>query len=128
EPEGTLSANIGVYSPIGTESSPIIQYYLSMGRFNEAKRALNYFLETQLESGYIQNYEGYTVETGAALWSMGEYIRYTDDVQWLRESKHKILKSVDYLLQWRNRNKKEGLKGRGYGMIDGKVADPEDHF
>lgn len=128
EPDGVLSANIGVYSPIGTESSPIIQYYLSMGRFNEAKRALNYFLETQLKSGYIQNYEGYTVETGAALWSMGEYMRYTDDVSWLKDSEYKILKSVDYLLQWRNKNKKEELKGRGYGMIDGKVADPEDHF
>src|SRR5690606_10059812 len=54
--------------------------------------------------------------------------RYTDDVSWLKDSEYKILKSVDYLLQWRNKNKKEELKGRGYGMIDGKVADPEDHF
>lgn len=128
EPNGTVSANIGVYSPIGTESSPIIQFYLSMGWFNLAKRALNYFLETQLSTGYIQNYEGYTVETGAALWSMGEYIRYTDDMQWLNRSKEKILKSCDYLIQWRNRNKSEQLKGRGYGMIEGKVADPEDHY
>ncbi len=128
EPQGTLSANIGVYSPIGTESSPIIQYYLSMGWFDVARRALNYFLDTQLESGYIQNYEGYTIETGAALWTMGEYIRYTGDTQWLEQSKAKILKSCNYLLQWRDKNKKEELRGRGYGMIDGKVADPEDHF
>lgn len=128
EPGGTLSANIGVYTPIGTESSPIIQYYLSMGWHDEARRALNYFLETQLSSGYIQNYEGYTVETGAALWTMGEYMRYTGDINWLNRSKEKILKSCDYLIQWRNKNKKDDLKGRGYGMIDGKVADPEDHY
>lgn len=128
EPKGTVSANIGVYSPIGTESAPIIHYYLSMGWNELAKRALNYFLETQLRSGYIQNYEGYTVETGAALWMMGEYIRYTGDQAWLAVSKEKILKSCDYLLQWREKNKKEELKGRGYGMIDGKVADPEDHY
>lgn len=128
EPKGTLSANIGVYSPIGTESAPIIQFYLSMGWHDMARRALNYFLETQLSSGYIQNYEGYTVETGAALWTMGEYIRYTRDIEWLNQSKTKILKSCDYLLQWRNKNKKTELKGRGYGLIDGKVADPEDHY
>lgn len=128
EPGGTLSANIGVYSPIGTESSPIIQYYLSMGWFDVAERALNYFLDTQLKSGYIQNYEGYTVETGAALWTMGEYMRYTGNTRWLQQATPKILKSVDYLLQWREKNKKDELKGRGYGMIDGKVADPEDHF
>ena len=32
------------------------------------------------------------------------------------------------MLQWRNRNKKESLRGKGYGMIDGKVADPVDPF
>lgn len=128
EPEGTLAANVGVYSPIGTESSPIIQFYLSMGWFDIAKRALNYFLETQLSTGYIQNYEGYTIETGAALWSMGEYFRYTHDINWVKQWKDKILKSCHYLIEWRNKNKKENLKGRGYGMIDGKVADPEDQF
>jgi len=128
EPSGTVSANIGVYSPIGTESSPIIQFYLSMGWHDLAKRALNYFLETQLSNGYIQNYEGYTVETGAALWTMGEYFRYTGDKEWIQQSRAKILKSCDYLIQWRNKNKREELRGRGYGLIDGKVADPEDHY
>lgn len=40
----------------------------------------------------------------------------------------KIKKSCNYLIDWRNSNKKDELKGRGYGMIDGKVADPEDNF
>lgn len=128
EPEGILSANIGVYSPIGTESSPIIQFYLSMGWDNIAKRSLNYFLDTQQDNGFIQNYGGYMVETGAALWTIGEYFRYTNDVEWVRSVKEKLLKSCDYLIKWRNDNKKEELKGRGYGMIAGKVADPEDHF
>lgn len=127
-PDKTVSANIGVYSPIGTESSPIIQFYLSMGWHDLAKRALDYFLDTQLSNGYIQNYEGYTVETGAALWSMGEYFRYTNDREWLSMRKEKMLKSCDYLIEWRNKNKKPSLAGRGFGMIDGKVADPEDHY
>ena len=128
EPKGTLSANIGVYSPIGTESSPIIQFYLSMGWFDIAKRSINYFLDTQLESGIIQNYGGYMVETGAALWTMGEYFRYTKDQVWVKENKEKILKACNYLFEWRNRNKNSKLLGKGYGMIDGKVADPEDPF
>src|SRR5512133_3392249 len=76
----------------------------------------------------IQNFGGYMVETGAFLWSMGEYFRYTRDTAWIKEVEPKILKSCEFLLQWRERNKKESLKGKGYGMIDGKVADPEDQF
>ena len=45
-----LSPNVGVYGPIGTESAPIIQYYLSMGLDEQARRSLNYFLVTQKEA------------------------------------------------------------------------------
>jgi len=128
EPNGTLAPNIGVYSPIGTESSPIIQFYASMGWNDIAKRSLTYFLDKQHDDGFIQNFGGYMVETGAALWSMGEYFRYTNDKKWVQEIEPKLIKSCDYLLNWRERNKTDSLKGRGYGMIDGKVADPEDPF
>lgn len=128
EPGGTLAPSVGVYSPIGTESSPIMQFYMSMGWDDEAKRSLMYFLDKQHDDGMIQNFRGYMVETGAALWSMGEYFRYTADTAWVKEVEPKLLKACDFLLQWRQRNKKDDLKGKGYGMIDGKVADPEDQF
>lgn len=128
EPDGVLAANVGIYSPIGTESSPIIQYYLSMGWEEQARRALMYFLDTQQDNGLIANYSGYMVETGAVLWNIGEYYRYTQDKEWILEIMPKILKSCNYLIEWREANKKEELRGRGYGMIDGKVADPEDNF
>ncbi|RQP08399.1 MAG: hypothetical protein EAS52_25185 [Parapedobacter sp.] len=128
DPAGTLAPNIGVYSPIGTESAPIIQFYNSMGWQDVAKRSLTYFLDKQHDDGFIQNFGGYMVETGAALWTMGEYFRYTADKEWARQVAPKLLKSCDFLIAWRDRNKKEELRGRGYGMIEGKVADPEDHF
>jgi hypothetical protein len=128
EPDSTLAPSIGVYSPIGTESAPIIQFYASMGWHDIAKRSLQYFLDKQHDDGMIQNFGGYMVETGAALWSMGEYYRYTNDKAWVEKIKPQLLKSCDFLLAWRNRNKKENLRGKGYGMIDGKVADPEDQF
>ena len=128
EPEGTLAPCIGVYSPIGTESSPIIQFYCSMGLHDIARRSLMYFLDKQHEDGMIQNFGGYMVETGAALWSMGEYFRYTHDTAWVNDVKLKLLKSCDFLLQWRAKNKNANLEGKGYGMIDGKVADPEDQY
>ena len=128
DPDGTLAPMIGIYSPIGTESSPIIQFYCSMGWHDQAKRCLMYFLDKQHDDGMIQNFGEYMVETGAALWSMGEYFRYTDDLNWVEEVRPKLLKACDYLLNWRNSNKNEALKGKGYGMIDGKVADPEDPF
>jgi hypothetical protein len=128
EPDETLAPCIGVYSPIGTESSPIIQFFSSMGLRDIAKRSLMFFIDKQHEDGMIQNFGGYMVETGAALWSMGEYFRYTHDTTWVKEVKLKLLKSCDFLLQWRERNKKADLLGKGYGMIDGKVADPEDQY
>jgi len=128
QPEGTLAPLIGIYSPIGTESSPIIQFYCSMRLHDLARRSVMYFLDKQHEDGLIQNFGGYMVETGAALWTMGEYFRYSDDVEWLKQVKPKLLKACDYLLMWRERNKTADLTGKGYGMIDGKVADPEDPY
>ncbi len=128
EPDGTVAPVIGVYSPIGTESSPIIQFYNSMGLPDIARRSLNFFLDKQHDDGMIQNFGGYMVETGAALWSMGEYFRYTKDREWVKKAEPKLLKACNFLLRWREDNKKEILKGKGYGMIAGKVADPEDPF
>lgn len=128
EPEGTLAPCVGVYSPIGTESSPIIQLFSSMGLHETAKRSLMYFLDKQHADGMMQNFGGYMGETGAILWTIGEYFRYTHDTAWVRQIEPKLLKSCEFLLQWRERNKKESLRGKGYGMIDGKVADPEDQF
>ena len=128
DPAGTLAPSVGVYSPIGTESSPIMQFYMSMGWADVAKRSLMYFLDKQHDDGMIQNFGGYMVETGAALWSMGEYFRYTRDTAWVREVEPKLLKACEFLFRWRDKNKKEDLIGKGYGMIDGKVADPEDQY
>lgn len=128
DPNGTLSPTIGVYGPIGTESAPITQFYNSMGWHDIAKRSLTYFLDKQHENGFMQNFGGYMVETGAALWSIGEYYRYTGDKEWIKNIKTKVLKSVDFLIKWRGENMLDSLKGKGYGMISGKVADPEDHF
>lgn len=123
-----LAPNVGVYSPIGTESAPIIQYYESLGLTAQARRCLQYFLDTQQEDGRIVNFGGYTIETGGVLWSIGEYYRYTRDRQWIEQNKPRILKACNYLLEWRRQNLKEEFKGRGYGMIDGKVADPVDPY
>lgn len=128
EPDGVLAPSIGVYAPIGTESAPIIQFYDSMGMHDIARRSLQYFLEKQRPDGLIQNFGGYMVETGAVLWSIGEHYRYTHDDAWIAAMKPKILKSCEYLLNWRVRNQKPGLERRGYGMLDGKVADPEDPY
>jgi len=128
EPEGTLTATIGVYSAIGSESSPIIQYMDSMGWHDVARRALMYFLDKQHEDGFIQNFGGYMLETGAALWSMGEHYRYTRDDEWVRAIRPKLVKACEYLKRWRERNLREELRGRGHGMLEGKTADPEDPY
>ncbi len=128
EPNGDLAPDVGYFGPIGTESAPIMQFYNSMGWQDNAKRALNYFLDKQHPDGSFQNYQGYMVETGAVLWSIGEYYRYTRDAAWIEKISSKILKACDFLMKWRSENKADSLRGNGYGMIAGKVADPEDNF
>ena len=128
EPAGPVLATIGWYAPIGSESAPIIQFFDGMGWSKLAERCLEFFLVRQRSDGFIQNFGGYQLETGPALWTMGEHFRYTRDTKWVRRIKPKLLKACDYLLAWRERNKKPELRGKGYGLIDGKVADPEDFF
>ncbi|QTH41977.1 hypothetical protein J4772_31445 [Cohnella sp. LGH] len=128
EPVGTIVPTIGVYTAIGSESSPIIQFMESMGWNDVAERALQFFLDKQHEDGLMQNYGGYMLETGAALWSLGEHYRYTRDEDWILNVKDHLLKAFDYLAKWRDRNKTEELRGKGYGMLEGKTADPEDPF
>jgi hypothetical protein len=89
---------------------------------------LMYFLDKQHEDGFMQNFDGYMLETGAALWSIGEHYRYTHDDEWVKQIALKLLKSCEYIINWRNRNKKEELRGKGYGMIEGQVADPHDPY
>lgn len=128
-PDGPLAANVGYrYCPIGTESAPIIQFYNSMGWHDIARRSLMHFFEKQGEDGLMQNYFHYRGETGAILWSAGEYYRYTNDQQWVKEIEPKLLKACDYLLKWRERNKIDSLQGKGYGMIEGSMADPVDEY
>jgi hypothetical protein len=128
EPDEPVAATIGWYAPIGSESAPIIQFFDSMGWHDLARRSLDFFLERQRNDGFIQNFGGYQLETGPALWTMGEHWRYTRDEKWVRRNKEKILKSCEFLLAWRERNKREELRGNGYGLIEGKVADPQDFF
>ncbi len=128
EPDGAVLATIGWYSPIGSESAPIIQFFDSMGWHRLAERALQFFINRQREDGFIQNFGGYQLETGPALWTMGEHYRYTRDDAWVRRIRPNLLKACEFLLQWRDRNKKAELRGKGYGLLDGKVADPQDFF
>jgi hypothetical protein len=131
EPDGALAACTGKYTPIGTESAPIIQFMDSMGHHDWARRALMFFLEMQRPDGSLDAFFGYLVETGAILWTAGEHFRYTRDERWVRQIAPILQRSCDYLIAWRNRNKQKDLKGRGYGMIDGMVCDmpdPNRHF
>jgi hypothetical protein len=101
---------------------------MSMGLFDQAKRSIQYFLDKQHDDGMIQNFGGYMIETGAVLWTMGEYYRYTKDIEWLKESLPELKKACEYLINWREAYMVDEFEGKGYGMIAGKVADPEDEF
>jgi hypothetical protein len=79
EPGGPLLPAIGIYTAIGSESAPIIQFMDSMGWHETAARSIDFFLQKQHANGFMQNFNGYMLETGAVLWTMGEHYRYTRD-------------------------------------------------
>jgi len=128
EPDGNVAATIGWYSPIGSESAPIIQFFDSMGWHELARRCIQFFLDRQRPDGFIQNFSGYQLETGAVLWTIGEHYRYTRADEWACSVMPNVLKASEYLIAWRERNKRAELRGNGYGLQDGKVADPDDFF
>lgn len=126
EPEGPLAAAVGIYSPIGSESAPIIQIFDSFGRHDLSRRALACFLEKQHPDGFMQNFDSYEIEVGCVLWTIGEHYRVTRDDRWAADIAPQVLKACNFLLTWRARNQREDLRRRGYGMIDGQVGDPVD--
>lgn len=124
EPSGTVAPTIGVYSPIGSESAPITQYFDSVGWTNLAARSLDYFAQKQHADGFMQNFNGYMLETEAALWSFGEHYRYTADLDWLRSVQSTITAGVEHILKKRNEQKESGIQP--HGLLVGKTADPDD--
>lgn len=123
-----LLPGIGIYTAIGSESAPIIQFMDSMGWHDTAARAVEFFLAKQHDDGFMQNFNGYMLETGAVLWTLGEHYRYTRDAAWLQRIHPKVTLAWHYLRDWRTRNMLPELRGHGYGLLDGKTADPDDPF
>jgi hypothetical protein len=126
EPDEVVTPTVGKYSAIGSESWPIIRFMDSMGWHKLARRSIMFFIEKQRENGFIQTFDNYMLETGAVLWSIGEHYRYTKDDNWIKEIMNKIIKSCEFIIEWRNRNKKNELIGKGYGMLEGQMADCPD--
>lgn len=119
EPDGVIAPVVGVYSPIGSESAPIIQFFDSIGRHDFAERELRFFYEKQHDNGFMQNFCNYMLETGAVLWTTWEHWKYTGNTALLRELCPKIKKACEYIIS--EIDPKTGLQS-------GQVADPADNF
>ncbi|MDW7657888.1 MAG: hypothetical protein SCM11_12030, partial [Bacillota bacterium] len=126
QPEGTLTPTIGVYSALGSESWPIILYFDSIGLHDKARRCIQYFYDKQHNNGFMRNFGSYMLETGAVLWVTAEHYAYTRDDDWLMSLMPGIHKACQYLLAWRENNKRPELKGKGYGMLEGRSSDTPD--
>ena len=128
EPDLPVVPIVGVYTAIGSESSPGMQFLDSMGMRQLAERALQFFVEKQHEDGFMQNFGGYMLETGFVLWSLGEHYRYGAGDEWAKSVAGSVKKACECTIKWRERSLGDHLKLKGYGMIDGKVADPNDPY
>lgn len=123
EPNGPVAPTVGIYTPIGTESTPIIQYIESMGDTELAQRAIEYFVNKQRPDGFMQNFSTYMSETGLGLWNVAQHYWFTRDKQWLRSVADNLVRGCDYIADWTKESKIDNRRKKGYGMISGKVAD-----
>ncbi|TVR48814.1 MAG: hypothetical protein EA425_13610 [Puniceicoccaceae bacterium] len=121
EPSGPLLAKVGVYPPIGSESLPMLEYYLSVGRQQTARRCLDAFFDLQATSGRINCFAHYDIETGAALFLAGRYFAYTGDVEWARRRREGIRRAARYVL---NQRQPDDAATEIRGLIAGTCADP----
>ncbi len=123
EPDGPVAPVCGVYTPIGTESTPVIQYLEMSGDRRLAERAVMYFIKKQRPDGFMQNFSNYMSETGLGLWNAAEHYKYWHDVDWLRSIKDNLIRGCDYIINWAQESCDESIRGHGYGMLRGKLAD-----
>ena len=126
EPDDTLVPTIGQYPAFGSESAPIIRFLDSMGMHDHARRSLHFFLEKQHADGKMQNYGSVELDTGCVLWLLGEHFRHTADEAWVKEIQPQVERACDYLVSQLRAERREELRGRGFGMLSGPVADDID--
>ncbi|MBE6884947.1 MAG: hypothetical protein E7487_10110 [Ruminococcaceae bacterium] len=127
-PDDAVAPVVGVYTPIGTESTPIIQYLESVGDTKLAERSIMYFIKKQRPDGFMQNFQTYMSETGCGLWNAAEHFKYTHDIEWLKSIKDNLIRGFEYIKEWAEGSRDEKLRNRGYGLIYGKVSDCEHPF
>lgn len=126
EPAGALVPTIGQYPAFGSESAPIIRFLDSLGLHDQARRSLQFFLDKQQADGKMQNYGSVELETGCVLWLLGEHFRHTADRAWVQQIRPQLELACDYLQTQLRAERREELRGRGFGMLPGPVADDPD--
>lgn len=121
--DGPLLAKVGVYPPIGSESLPILEFFQSVGQSLLARRCLDGFFALQQESGRINLFAHYDIETGAALFLAGRYFACTEDIPWVRNNVDGVRRAAQYILSRRTQSDPEDPR---HGLEAGTCADPRD--
>ncbi len=127
--DSPLLATVGVYAPIGTESTPILWFLDSMGCYETVSRCLDFFFQVQRKDGYIQSFNFYDAETGPVLGNVWRHFLITGDRDWALRNQDGVRRACRYLIERRRKEMAGQAPGDpGYGMISGKTADPEEFF
>lgn len=127
--ETPLLSTVGVYAPIGTESTGALWHLDAMGHHDTVRRCLDYFYEIQREDGYIQSFNFYDAETGPVLANTWKHYLVTGNIGWLQRRREHIARACQYLAKRRERTMdQDGAGHPGYGMLSGKIADPDEYF
>jgi len=120
---GALLPKVGVYTAIGSESIPIVEFYDSVGLHDVARRCVDSFFEFQEADGRINPYSHYDIETGAVLFLAERHFAYTQDKPWVSTKKQCLKLAVNYLL---GKRQLDDPTSPNYGLIAGTCADPVD--
>jgi hypothetical protein len=116
-----LLPKVGVYSAIGSESLPIVEYYDSIGLHDTAKRCVDAFFAYQHSTGRINLYSHYDIETGAVLYMAGRHFAYTNDKEWVHARSSHLKAAANYIISLRNTH---DTHLPVFGLVSGTSADP----
>jgi hypothetical protein len=114
------------YGPLESEAHSIIRGMGFLGHEEFARRSLDFFLHRVHERGYLTT--GYTLlGTGWHLWTLGEHVELTGDLEWLRGAAPRLERMCRWIVDQRKKTMRSGLDGEPvpeYGLVPpGVIAD-----
>lgn len=99
------------YGPLESEAHSVIRGMDALGHHSFARRGLEYFIHRYQPAGFLTT--GYTTfGTAWHLWTLGEHVQLTSDLDWLRSQAPALRQAGDWILRQLAKTRRPGPDGQ----------------